>query len=85
MLCEPRPADAAAAAGAAAAADAEATAGTPAADGEPAEQQERLPETYDDTDLYEQLLKEYLDAAAPGAGLALQRVSTNTNRRSTKC
>jgi len=83
VLCEPRPAAAAAADTAAAAdatAGAEATASTPAADGNPAEQQERLPDTYDDTDLYEQLLKEFLDAAAPGAGLALQRVSTNTDR-----
>jgi hypothetical protein len=48
------------------------------ADGAASADERRLPHTYDDGDLYEQLLKEYLEGAgAPGGGAAtLQRVST---------
>lgn len=34
---------------------------------------DRVAHTYDDADLYDLLLKAYLDSAAPGAGVALQR------------
>lgn len=73
VLCEPQPSgDGAAEAPADAAADAE------PADGavrQQEDQQERLPHTYDDADLYEQLLKEYLEGSGSvGGGLLLQRV-----------
>ena len=79
MLCEPD----AAADGAAAAADGAVNAlpasGSSAdgADNGAAAGGQLLPHTYDDADLYEQLLKEYLaGAGAPGGGAAtLQRVS----------
>ena len=79
MLCEPDAAGDGAAAAAGSAVDALPASSSPAdgagngaaAGGQP------LPHTYDDADLYEQLLKEYLEGAgAPGGGAAtLQRVS----------
>lgn len=48
-----------------------------AAAGRAASAAEHVPHTYDDADLYEQLLKAFLDAAAPGAGIALQKVGNS--------
>lgn len=73
VLCEPEPPeDGLADAAADAAADADATGGSAQ---QQLEQQQRLPHTYDDADLYEQLLKEYLEGSgAAGGGMLLQRV-----------
>lgn len=78
MLCEPGAAADDAAAAAAAADGAIDTLPEPAGPAEGAAAGgQLLPHTYDDADLYEQLLKEYLEGAgAPGGGAAtLQRVS----------
>ena len=79
MLCEPDAAAEGAAAAADGAVDALPASGSPAggADNGAAAVGQLLPHTYDDADLYEQLLKEYLEGAgAPGGGAAtLQRVS----------
>lgn len=74
VLCDPRAGGADADAAASDDSDAEALA-VPSVgrDTEP----ERVPHTYDDADLYDQLLKAYLDSAAPGAGVAL-RVCNNS-------
>lgn len=51
-----------------------------AAAGRSASAAEHVPHTYDDADLYEQLLKAFLDGAAPGAGIALQKVGNRSHR-----
>lgn len=74
MLCKPRQPDVT---DGAAADSATANGSTDAAAGAASDVDQRLPHTYDDADLYEQLLKEFLEGSgAPGSGAALlQRVS----------
>lgn len=81
MLCELQQPDADAAAGSAADAAAHGVMDAAADGGAGASQlEQRLPHTYDDGDLYEQLLKEFLEGSgAPGGGgVLLQRVSRDS-------